>query len=153
MMMRGVTIIIRLCVSRPMPTFLNSRLMYGSFAEHRDAAFVAAFAQPLDPAQQHGPAVRDTDRGRDRGEVERRQLDRGTRDDIALVVRTVLPSLAGSATLVPESEDREPVKVKVSTLPIELKNGTSVNRTKRRSGETTAWTLSDVPSLNTTTTG
>ena len=30
MMIRGVTIIIRLCVSRPMPTFLNSRLMYGS---------------------------------------------------------------------------------------------------------------------------
>ena len=27
MMIRGVTIIIRLCVSRPMPTFLNSRLM------------------------------------------------------------------------------------------------------------------------------
>src|SRR5690349_2728383 len=31
MMIRGVTIIIRLSVVRPMATFLNSRLMYGTF--------------------------------------------------------------------------------------------------------------------------
>src|SRR5687768_13401639 len=30
MMIRGVTIIIRLCASRPMPTFLNSRLTHGT---------------------------------------------------------------------------------------------------------------------------
>lgn len=33
-MIRGVTIIMRLCVSRPMPTFLKSRLMYGSLSSN-----------------------------------------------------------------------------------------------------------------------
>ena len=31
-MIRGVTIIIRLCAFLPIPTFLNSRLMYGSLS-------------------------------------------------------------------------------------------------------------------------
>ena len=60
--------------------------------------------------------------------------------------------LVGSAATVPESDEVRPVNVNVSTSPIELKNGTNVSRTKRRSGETTACTLNDVPSLSTTTT-
>ena len=47
----------------------------------------------------------------------------------------------------------EPSKVNVFTSPIWLKNGTIVIRTKRRSFDTTACTLSDVPSLSTTMTG
>ena len=65
----------------------------------------------------------------------------------------VLPSLVGSTTLVPVLEVVRPLKVKVSTAPILLKNGTNVSRTKRRSGETTACTLNDVPSLSTVMTG
>ena len=47
----------------------------------------------------------------------------------------------------------EPVNVKFCTLPIWLKNGTTVRRTKRRSVETTACTVSDVPSESTVITG
>ena len=47
----------------------------------------------------------------------------------------------------------EPVNWKFCTLPIWLKNGTTVSRTKRRSGETTACTVSDVPSESTVITG
>ena len=46
-----------------------------------------------------------------------------------------------------------PSKVNSSTSPIVLKKGTRVSRTKRRSLETTACTLSDVPSVNTVMTG
>ena len=49
--------------------------------------------------------------------------------------------------------ESEPVKVNVFTSPILLKNGTTVNRTKRRSCETTAWTVMKVPSESTTMTG
>ena len=46
-----------------------------------------------------------------------------------------------------------PVKVKVFTVPMLLKNGTTVRRTKRRSLETTAWTVMKVPAESTTITG
>src|SRR5262245_2118393 len=47
----------------------------------------------------------------------------------------------------------DPLNVNVSTSPIWLKNGTTVNRTNRRSFETTACTVSDVPCESTTITG
>ena len=46
-----------------------------------------------------------------------------------------------------------PWKVKVCTSPILLKKGTIVSRTKRRSLETTACTVMNVPSESTTITG
>ena len=46
-----------------------------------------------------------------------------------------------------------PWKVNVCTLPILLKKGTIVSRTKRRSLETTACTVMNVPSESTTITG
>ena len=46
-----------------------------------------------------------------------------------------------------------PWKVKVCTSPILLKKGTIVRRTKRRSLETTACTVMNVPSESTTITG
>ena len=47
----------------------------------------------------------------------------------------------------------EPVNWKVLTSPILLKKGTTVSRTNRRSLETTAWTVMNVPSERTTITG
>ena len=47
----------------------------------------------------------------------------------------------------------EPVNWNVFTSPILLKKGTTVRRTKRRSLETTAWTVMNVPSERTTITG
>ena len=47
----------------------------------------------------------------------------------------------------------EPANVNVDTAPIVLKNGTTVSRTKRRSDETTACTVMNVPSESTTTMG
>ena len=62
-------------------------------------------------------------------------------------------SPSGSVTMVPVSLDDRPSKVNSCTGPIRLKNGTKVSRTKRRSDETTACTLSCVPSFSTTMTG
>ena len=61
-------------------------------------------------------------------------------------------SLGPSELLLVELDD-EPVNVKVFTWPMLLKKGTTVNRTKRRSLETTACTLKNVPSERTTITG
>jgi hypothetical protein len=83
MMIRGVTIIIRLCVS-PDTDVLEQSADVRHFAEHRHAAFVAAFAEPLDAAQQHRTAVRHAHRRCYRDEGERRQLNRGAfRDGLA----------------------------------------------------------------------
>ena len=47
----------------------------------------------------------------------------------------------------------EPVNWNVFTSPMLLKKGTTVSRTNRRSFETTAWTVMNVPSERTTITG
>ena len=62
-------------------------------------------------------------------------------------------ALAGPSELLLVVLDDEPVNVKVLTVPMLLKNGTTVNRTNRRSLETTACTLRNVPSERTTITG
>ena len=75
-------------------------------------------------------------------------------------VTPMSPSAPGTLTSAPlfsslvfDFVDREPSNWNCSTLPICEKNGTSVSRTNRRSFDTTACTLTAVPSLSTVITG
>ncbi len=63
MMIRGVTMIMMCRVSRPMPTFLNSRFRYGILLRTGGPNSLRPFRQRLQPAQQHRAAVR-ADHGR-----------------------------------------------------------------------------------------
>ena len=76
------------------------------------------------------------------------------------LVRPIRPSAPGTFTSAPlfsslvfDFVDREPSNWNCSTLPICEKKGTRVSRTNRRSLETTACTLTAVPSLSTVITG
>ena len=74
MMIRGVTIIIRLSVSRPMPTLRNSRLMYGTFESSGTPNSLRPSESRLMPPKQHRAAVGHAHRRHHGDELERRQL-------------------------------------------------------------------------------
>ena len=57
-MIRGVTMIMMCRVSRPMPTFLNSRFRYGILLRTGGPNSLRPSRQRLQPAQQHRAAVR-----------------------------------------------------------------------------------------------
>ena len=65
MMIRGVTISIRLEVVRPMPTLRKRRFDQRRLGEDRDAELVPLLVEPLDAAQEDGAAVGDGDGRRD----------------------------------------------------------------------------------------
>ena len=71
---------------------LEQSIDVGHLGEERHAEFIAAFAQPLDAAQEHGSAVGHADRRDDRHEGERRQLDRDALMSccVAVALRVVL---------------------------------------------------------------
>ena len=76
MMIRGVTISIRLEVVRPMPMLRNRRLKQRGLGQHGHAVLGAFLVEPLHAAQEDRAAVGDGDGRRDRGQGELRQLDR-----------------------------------------------------------------------------
>ena len=67
MMMRGVTISIRLVLTRPMPTLRKRRSIQRGLGEDRHAVLLPFLVEPLDAAQEDRAAVGDGDGRRDGG--------------------------------------------------------------------------------------
>ena len=114
MMIRGVTISMRLEVVRPMPTLRKRRFDQRGLGEDGHAELAALLVEPLDAAEQDGAAVGDGDGRRDGRDGEPRELDR------ALIAadpppRPPPPTAAGTWI--------------VSNPSIAVKNGESVIRT------------------------
>ena len=84
-MIRGVTMIMMCLVSRPMPTFLNSRLRYGILLRTGGPNSLRPSDSCLQPAEQHRAAVR-ADDGRVDGQGGERRLlqELGERNRLAL---------------------------------------------------------------------
>ena len=146
-MMRGVTIIIRLRGVAAGADVVEQAVEVGNLVQNRHAVLQPLLrSEPLDAAQEHGAAVGHADRGRNRGKGEGGQLHRGA---LILGRRAALAGgcrVAGAVGAAASwCSTTNPVNVNVLTAPIELKNGTTVNRTNRRSLETTACTDRNVP--------
>ena len=93
-MIRGVTIIIRLWVSRPMDVLLEQAVEVGHFVENRHAELVASFAEALDAAQQDRAAVGHADGRGHRDEREGGQLDRRAGIGVVRIVGRLVPQFA-----------------------------------------------------------
>ena len=156
-MIRGVTIIIRLCVSRPIPTFLNRRFRYGSLLNSGTPNSLRPSLKRLMPPKSTVPpsgtlTVVVTDTNEKFGNCT-------VTPSVVVVVASVLavesppvpPEL--SLELVAPVVVEEPENVNSCTVPIWLNSGKTVSRTKRRSCEMMAWTVKAVPYERTVITG